>query len=93
MKGEKEILFITLAKIRGKITPTFLEATQKALKAPPPGINIHNILWTLGQYDFVVIYEAPNEKEAMKMAIPWVEFCETQTMVAISNEEAQKMLK
>lgn len=87
------MFFVTLAKMRGKMTPAFREVTQKALKSPPPGLKIHNVFWTLGQYDFVIIYEAPDEREAMKMAIPWGEFCETRTMVAIPNEEAQKMLK
>ncbi len=87
------MLFVTLAKLRGKLTPAFTEATQRTLKSPPPGLKIHNVFWTLGQYDFVIIYEASNEKEAMKMAVPWVEFCETQTMVAIPNEEARKILK
>jgi len=87
------MFFVVLAKLRGKITPEFREATQKALKSPPPGLKIHNVFWTLGQYDYVIIYEAPNEKEALKMGAAWAEFCETQTMVAIPSEEAQKLFK
>ena len=87
------MFFIALAKMRGNITPAFKEATQKALKSPPPGLKIHNVFWTLGQYDFVIVYEAPNEKEAVKMGVGWAEFCETQTMVAIPHEEAQKLFK
>jgi hypothetical protein len=64
----------------------------KTLKSPPPGLKIHNIFWTLGQYDFIIIYEAPNEKAAIKMGTEWVEFCDTQTLVAVPNEEAKKML-
>jgi len=88
-----EMFLVTLAKLRGKITAAFREATEKSMKSPSPGLKIHNVFWTLGQYDFVIIYEAPNEKEAMKMALPWLEFCETQTMVAIPQEEAQKLLR
>ena len=87
------MFFIVLAKLRGKITAEFRAANQKAMKSPPPGIKIHNVFWTLGQYDYVIIYEAPNEKEAMKMGIAWAEFCESQTLVAIPNEEAQKIFK
>jgi uncharacterized protein with GYD domain len=87
------MLFIVLAKLKGKITPEFREATQKALKTPPPDLKIHNVFWTLGQYDYVIIYEAASEKEAMKMGASWTEFCETQTMVAIPTEEAQKLFK
>ena len=87
------MFFIVLAKLRGKITPEFRAATQKAMQSPPSGLKIHNVFWTLGQYDFIIIYEAPNEKEAMKMGVAWAEFCESQTLVAIPNEEAQKIFK
>jgi len=87
------MFFIVLGKLRGKITPEFIKATQKTCKNPPPGIKYHNVFWTLGQYDFVIIYEAPDEKKAMKWAVPWVEFCETQTMVAVSHEKALKLFK
>lgn len=87
------MFFVTLARLRGKITPAFIEATEKACKSPPPGVKFHNVFWTLGEYDFVIVYEAPDEKEAIKMSAAWVEFCETQTMVAVPHEEAQKLLK
>ena len=87
------MFFVVLAKLRGKITPAFIEATEKALKSPPTGVKINNVFWTLGEYDFVIMYEAPNEKEAIIMGTAWVEFCETQTMVAIPHEEAKKLLK
>jgi len=87
------MFFIVLAKMRGEITPEFREATQKTLRSPPPGLKIHNVFWTLGQYDFVIIYEAATEKEAIKLGTAWAKFCETQTMVAVPQEEAQKIFK
>ena len=87
------MFFVALLKMKGKVTQAFIEATQKACKSPPPGIKYHSVFCTLGQYDFVITFEAPDEKEAMKWAMPWTEFCETQTMVAVSYEEASKLLK
>jgi len=87
------MFFVALMKMRGKVTPAFIEATQKTCKTPPPGIKYHSVLCTLGQYDFVITFEAPGEKEAMKWAIPWAEFCETQTMAAVPYEEALRLLK
>lgn len=87
------MFFVVLAKIRGEMTPEFRETTQKTLRSPPPSLKIHNVYWTLGQYDFVIIYEAPSEKEAIKMGAAWAKFCETQTMVAVPQEEAQKLFK
>ena len=85
------MFFVVLAKLKGKISPAFMQSTEKALKSPPTGLKIHNVFWTLGQYDFIIIYEAHNEKAAIKMGTEWVEFCDTQTLVAVPNEEAKKM--
>lgn len=56
------------------------------------GLKIHNLFCTVGQSNYIIIYEA-DEKEAVKIGVAWSEFCETQTMVAIPSEEAQKLLK
>jgi uncharacterized protein with GYD domain len=85
------VFFIVLAKIRGEMTTEFREMNQKAIANPPPGIKIHNVFCTLGQYDFVIIYEAPSEKEAMKMGAAWAKFVESQTLTAIPQEQAGKL--
>jgi uncharacterized protein with GYD domain len=87
------MLFVALMKIKGKVTPALIEATQKACKNPPEGIKYQSVLCTLGQYDFVITFEAPDEKEAMKLVMPWAEYCDTQTMVAVPYKEALKLLK
>jgi uncharacterized protein with GYD domain len=87
------LFFIVLAKMRGEMTAEFREINQKTMKNPPPGIKIHNVFYTLGQYDFVIVYEAPSEKDAMKMGAAWAKFVESQTLTAIPQEEAQKLFK
>jgi len=87
------LFFIVLAKMRGEMTAEFREINQKTMKNPPPGIKIHNVFYTLGQYDFVIVYEAPSEKDAMKMGTAWAKFVESQTLTAIPQEEAQKLFK
>ena len=47
------MIFVALMKIRGKVTPAFIEATQKSHQSPPPGIKYRSMFSTLGQYDFV----------------------------------------
>ena len=68
------MFFVALLKMKGKVTQAFIEATQNSCKSPPLGIKYHSVFCTLGQYDFVITFEAPDEKEAMKWAIPWSEF-------------------
>ena len=87
------MFFIVLAKMRGEMTPEFREMNQKAMKNPPPGIKIHNVFWTLGKYDFVIVYEAPSEKDAIRMGTAWAKFVETQTLAAVPEEEAAKLFK
>jgi uncharacterized protein with GYD domain len=56
------------------------------------GIKVVGFYWTLGRYDTVMILEAPNEKEAMKLSIDAADVVSTETMVAIPREEAIKLL-
>jgi len=56
------------------------------------GIKYLSIDWTLGRYDAVAIFEAPDEKEAMKMALRRADFLDMETMVAVPAEEARKFV-
>jgi uncharacterized protein with GYD domain len=85
--------FVALLKLKGKVTQAVIEAMQNSCQNPPAGIKYHSVFFTLGQYDLVITYEAPNEKEAMKFAVPLAEFCETQTMTAVPYKEALELLK
>jgi uncharacterized protein with GYD domain len=55
------------------------------------GIKIQSF-WTLGRYDAISIIEAPTEKDAMKMLIPWQDTIITETLTAVPREEAIKLL-
>ena len=57
------------------------------------GIKIIGWYWTLGRYDTAVIFEAENEKEALKMSLTVADFVATETLVAIHREEAIKLLQ
>ena len=48
--------------------------------------------WTLGHYNFVTIMEAPSEKEAMKLLVPFVDVGDVEVLTAIPREEALKLL-
>jgi uncharacterized protein with GYD domain len=56
------------------------------------GINVLNWYWTLGRYDTVFIFEAANEKEAMKMSVGISEWVASETLVAIPRQEAIQLL-
>jgi uncharacterized protein with GYD domain len=87
------MFFITLAKLRGPTDEAFNKKTEQFMKNPPAGIKIHNVFYTLGRSDIVIIYEAPSEKEALIAGNIFVDKAATETMVAIPLEEARKTLK
>jgi uncharacterized protein with GYD domain len=68
------------------------EATKKVEEFKQKGINVLNWYWTLGRYDTVVVFEAANEKEALKFALGVAEFVSTETLVAIPRQEGIKLL-
>jgi uncharacterized protein with GYD domain len=87
------MFFVTLAKLRGAITEEFSKKTEQFMKNPPEGVKIHNVFYTLGRYDIVILYEAPSEKEALKAGVVFIDKAATETLVAIPLEEAKKVLK
>jgi uncharacterized protein with GYD domain len=87
------LIFVSLGKLRKKPEKALAgEATEKVEEFKKKGIKILNWYWTLGRYDTVVVFEAANEKEAMKFAMNVAEFVSTETLVAIPRQEAINML-
>ena len=88
------MIFISLCKVRKKLTKeNVAEATKVIQRATEEGIKFLNIYYTLGRYDVVVIFEAPDEKIAMKMAMMIGDIESTETLVAVPREEAMKLVE
>ena len=87
------MLFVTLAKFRGELDEEFQKKTQSFMKNPPMGIKIHNVFYTLGQYDILILYEASNEKVAMAAGLFFAGKAATETLVAIPLKEALAFLQ
>jgi len=86
------LLFVGLAKFRKPPEKKDIGDTAKMIANwKEKGINMLSWYWTLGRYDAVSVFEAANEKEAMKMAIGISEWVTTETLVAIPREEAIKL--
>jgi len=68
------------------------QATKVVDELKNKGIKIMGWYWTLGRYDTAVIFEAANEKEALKVSLAVAEFVASETLVAIPREEAIKLL-
>jgi uncharacterized protein with GYD domain len=68
------------------------QATKVIDELKTKGIKIIGWYWTLGRYDTAVIFEAANEKEALKTSLAVADFVASETLVAIPREEAIKLL-
>ncbi len=86
------MFFIALIKFKKKARDV-VKIGKKVMQNLPEGVKILSSYWTLGEYDAVWIYEAPNEKVAVKLGIEAGEAMQTQTLVAISRDEAMKLLE
>ncbi len=86
------MFFIALIKFKKKAKDV-VEVGKKVMQNLPEGVKIISTYWTLGEYDAVWIYEAPNEKVAVKLGIEAGEAMQTQTLVAITRDEAMKLLE
>ena len=85
------MIFISLIKFR-KQAKDVAEVGKKLLENLPPNVKIIGTYWTLGRYDSVWVYEAPSEKEAVKLGVAVGGVANTETMTAISRDEAIQLL-
>ena len=81
------MLFIALAKIKAPLTKEVIVQNLKDIEADTRGeIRYLGIYWTLGRYDTVVIFEAPNEKVAMNLSLKRADRMDIETLVAVPKK-------
>jgi uncharacterized protein with GYD domain len=91
---EDGMLFITLAKFKGKPTKESVALSEKMFKQmTEEGAKIIGVYWTLGRYDAVAIIEGPDEKTAMRSLLRWGDMLSTETLIAVTREEAAKLVE
>jgi uncharacterized protein with GYD domain len=85
------MIFITLIKFKKKAKDV-VEVGKRIMQNLPAGVKIIGTYWTLGRYDAVWVYEGKSEKDAIKLFIDAGDVASTETLVAISRDEAMKLL-
>lgn len=87
------MIFICLCKWKNKPTKeNTAQSTQYAEEMKKKGVKILGFYWTVGRYNSVFIFEAQNEKDALKFSIDVSEMLTVETLVAVPREEAIKLL-
>ncbi len=88
------MIFISFGRFRSKPTKEATDKVTEIMKEmTQEGIKVLGFYWTLGRYDTVVILEAPDEKTIMKANMKVSDIVSTETMVALTREEAHKLIK
>jgi uncharacterized protein with GYD domain len=88
------MIFISLSKFRRKPTKDTIAQSSKLFEQmAKEGGKVLGFYWTLGRYDTVVIVEGPDEKTAMRAILRWGDMLATETLVAVTREEANKLLE
>ncbi|MGA9098463.1 MAG: GYD domain-containing protein [Methanotrichaceae archaeon] len=83
------MLFIALAKFKKKLSKEVVAENLKDIEDDMKGqVRYLGIYWTLGRYDTVVLFEAPNEKIAMNMALKRADRMDIETLVAVPADES-----
>ena len=85
--------FIVLCKFKEKPKKEMAANAHKSMEnLSKKGFKFKGTYFTLGRYDLVIIFEAPDEKAAMKMGLMMADSLKTETLVAVPDEEAEKLL-
>jgi uncharacterized protein with GYD domain len=78
------MLFIGMAKFKQSLSKEVVEQNLRDIETDMKGqVKYLGIYWTLGRYDTVVIFEAPDEKTAMHVVLKRADRMDIEVMPAI----------
>lgn len=78
------MLFIALVKFKKPLTEEIVGQNLKDMETDTKGqIVTRGVWWTLGRYDTVVMFDAPDEKAAMNMVLRRADRMNMEMLVAI----------
>ena len=76
--------FIAMAKFKKSLSTEVVAQNMKDIETDTnAGIKYLGIWWTLGRYDTVVMFEAPDEKAAMNMVLKRADRMDIEMLVAV----------
>lgn len=83
------MLFIVLVKFKTTLSKEVVAQNMKDIEDDmESGIKYVGIYWTLGKYDTVVIFEAPDEKAAINMVLKRADRMQIETLVAVPADKS-----
>ena len=98
-RGRPMASFVTLAKFTDQgiknVNPTTKRAEAFRDMAKKMGVTVKDIYWTLGRFDVVAIFEAPDDETANRLVLRLGSLgnVRTETLRAFSAQEMGQILK
>jgi uncharacterized protein with GYD domain len=98
IKGDIMATYISLVQFTDKGIQAAKETTQRvadwASKVESMGVSIKQMYWTLGQYDQVCVFDAPDDETAASvlLAADMLGNIRTETLRAFTASEMEKIL-
>src|SRR6266480_1941755 len=98
LKGDIMATYISLVQFTDKGIQAAKETTQRvadwASKVESMGVSIKQMYWTLGQYDQVCVFDAPDDETAASVLLgaDMLGNIRTQTLRAFTSSEMEKIL-
>jgi uncharacterized protein with GYD domain len=98
LKGDIMATYISLVQFTDKGIQAAKETTQRladwASKVESMGVSINQMYWTLGQYDQVCVFDAPDDETAASVLLgaDMLGNIRTQTLRAFTASEMEKIL-
>ncbi len=78
------MLFIAMVKFKKSLGKEVVAQNLRDIGTDTKGeIKVQGIWWTLGRYDTIVMFEAPDEKEAMRMVLIRADRMDIEMLVAV----------
>jgi uncharacterized protein with GYD domain len=88
------MIFISFARWRKKPTKEMVTQGGKLVEQMvKEGSKVLGWYWTLGRYDVVLVIEGKDEKTIMRSLIRFGDLFSTETLIAVSREEAIKLVE
>jgi uncharacterized protein with GYD domain len=79
-----QMLFIALIRFKKELSEEVVAENLKDIESDVRDRVEHiEVYWTLGRYDTVVIFEAPDEKTAMHVALRRLDRMDVEVLVAL----------
>ena len=90
---ENNMWFVSLVKLRRNVTRQDNERVNGIVaKWVAKGNKIHKVMYTLGEYDQVWLWESENENTCKHPFLDVADFVASQTMPAIDREEVTRWM-